>query len=118
VVATPTHRSSSVDIPQKRAAPDDLQGENEMPVVFSRTVSLGSRKQLCINDNVRSKSKDLDEGCRELLEGEFKSLCMLATNLISASEKGDKRCPYLPPIGEESRMVDFRDQILVRYQII
>ncbi|KAJ7855956.1 helicase C-terminal domain-containing protein [Mycena olivaceomarginata] len=81
VVATPTHCSSS--------------GEDEMPVVFSRTVSLGSRKQLCINDNVRSKSKDLDEGCRELLE-----------------EKGDKRCPYLPPIGEESRMVDFRDQIL------
>ncbi|KAJ7366620.1 helicase C-terminal domain-containing protein [Mycena albidolilacea] len=95
VVATPTHCSSSVDIPQKRAAPDDLQGEDEMPVVFSRTISLGSRKQLCINDNVRSKSKDLDEGCRELLE-----------------EKGDKRCPYLPPIGEESRMVDFRDQIL------
>lgn len=115
LVTTPTHCGSSVDIPQKRAAPDDLLDEDEMPVVFSRTVSLGSRKQLCINDNVRSKSKDLDEGCRELLEGEFKSHCMLATNLLSASEKGDKRCPYLPPLGEESQMVDFRDQILVRH---
>ncbi|KAJ7264002.1 DNA repair helicase [Mycena haematopus] len=92
-VTTPTNRSSSVDVPKKRAAPDDL--EDEMPVVWSRTVSLGSRRQLCINEVVRSKSRDLDEGCRELIE-----------------EKGDKRCPYLPPLGEDIRMLDFRDQIL------
>ncbi|KAF7365416.1 ATP-dependent DNA helicase CHL1 [Mycena venus] len=85
---------SSVNLPQKRGAPDDQVGD-EMPLVYSRTVSLGSRKQLCINDAVRSKSKDLDEGCRELLE-----------------EKGDGRCQYLPPLGEETRMLDFRDQIL------
>ncbi|KAJ7857745.1 helicase C-terminal domain-containing protein [Mycena leptocephala] len=83
--------SSSVDISRKRAAPE----EDEMPVVYSRTVSLGSRKQLCINDTVRAKSKDLDEGCRELI-----------------GEKGDKRCQYLPPIGEDTRMLDLRDQIL------
>lgn len=65
---------SSVNIPQKRAAPDDLQEEDEIPAVYSRTVSLGSRKQLCVNDVVRSKSKDLDEGCRELLEGKFQLL--------------------------------------------
>ncbi|KAJ7695957.1 helicase C-terminal domain-containing protein [Mycena rosella] len=70
-------------------------GSSEIPVAYSRTVSLGSRKQLCINDEVRSKSKDLDEGCRELL-----------------GEKEAKRCQYLPPIGEETRMLDFRDQIL------
>jgi chromosome transmission fidelity protein 1 len=34
-----------------------------------RTVSLGSRKQLCINDDARSSQGDLDEKCRELLEG-------------------------------------------------
>ncbi|KAJ7432344.1 helicase C-terminal domain-containing protein [Mycena latifolia] len=85
----------SVDIPRKRATPEDALGDDEIPVAYSRTVSLGSRKQLCINDEVRSKSKDLDEGCRELL-----------------GEKEDKRCQYLPPIGEDTRMLDFRDQIL------
>ncbi|KAJ7069950.1 helicase C-terminal domain-containing protein [Mycena amicta] len=84
--------SSPADGSLKRAAPDD---EAEVPVSYTRTVPLGSRKQLCINDQVRFKSKDIDEGCRELLE-----------------EKGDKRCQYLPPIGEETRMLDFRDQIL------
>lgn len=34
-----------------------------------RTVSLGSRKQLCINEDVRSKPGDLDEKCRELQDG-------------------------------------------------
>lgn len=28
-------------------------------------------------------------------------------------EKKDNRCPHLPPSGEETRMNDFRDQILV-----
>ncbi|KAF8208705.1 DNA repair helicase [Mycena galopus ATCC 62051] len=88
-----TNGNCSVDIPQKRPAPDDLG--DDMPLVWSRTLSLGSRKQLCINDAVRSKSRDLDEGCRELLE-----------------EKGDNRCQYLPPLGEDTRMLDFRDQIL------
>ncbi|TFK20003.1 DNA repair helicase [Coprinopsis marcescibilis] len=60
-----------------------------------RTVSLGSRKQLCIHEELKAKVRDLDEACRELLGG-----------------KGDKRCPYLPPPGEEVAMVDFRDQIL------
>ncbi|KAJ7714216.1 helicase C-terminal domain-containing protein [Mycena metata] len=87
-----TFCDSSAGISRKRAAPDE---EDDMPVVYSRTVSLGSRKQLCINDMVRSKSKDLDEGCRELI-----------------AEKGDKRCQYLPPIGENTQMLDFRDQIL------
>ncbi|KAJ7288552.1 helicase C-terminal domain-containing protein [Mycena rebaudengoi] len=85
--------SPSTKLPQKRATPDDE--EETMPIVYSRTVSLGSRKQLCINDQLRSKSKDLDEGCRELI-----------------GEKGDNRCQYLPPIGEDDTMLDFRDQIL------
>jgi hypothetical protein len=28
-------------------------------------------------------------------------------------EKKDKRCQYLPPIDEDFKMIDFRDQILV-----
>ncbi|KAK7048171.1 ATP-dependent DNA helicase CHL1 [Favolaschia claudopus] len=95
ITASPAQCSHSVDIPQKRGAPDESSTDDEMPVIYSRTVSLGSRKQLCINDDVRAKSRDLDEGCRELLE-----------------EKGTKRCQYLPPLDEDYRMVDFRDQIL------
>jgi len=40
-----------------------------------RTVSLGSRKQLCINQDIRSKRGDLDEKCRELQEGELPGTC-------------------------------------------
>ncbi|TFK40687.1 helicase C-terminal domain-containing protein [Crucibulum laeve] len=76
----------------KRSCNEDSE---EVPLVNIRAVSLGSRKQLCINDELRKKTRDLDEACRELL-----------------GEKGEKRCQYLPPIGEEARMLDFRDQIL------
>jgi chromosome transmission fidelity protein 1 len=34
-----------------------------------RAVSLGSRRQLCINEDARSTLGDIDEKCRELLEG-------------------------------------------------
>ncbi|KAF8630963.1 hypothetical protein AX17_005319 [Amanita inopinata Kibby_2008] len=60
-----------------------------------RTVSLGSRKQLCTNDEIRAVSRDLDESCRAML-----------------NDSEEKRCLFLPPIGEETRMLDFRDQIL------
>ncbi|KAJ3758309.1 helicase C-terminal domain-containing protein [Lentinula raphanica] len=61
----------------------------------SRAISLGSRKHLCINDELRARVKDIDEGCRELL-----------------AEKKENRCPHLPSADEEVRMNDFRDQIL------
>lgn len=35
---------------------------------------------------------------------------------ITCSEKGDKRCEFLPPKQEDYKMLDFRDQILVRDQ--
>ncbi|KAH7336846.1 DNA repair helicase [Rhizoctonia solani] len=63
----------------------------------ARTVPLGSRKNLCINDGVK-KGKygaDIDEACRAL-----------------ATEKEGKRCAYLPPLDEEAKMVDMRDHIL------
>ncbi|KAJ7600649.1 helicase C-terminal domain-containing protein [Mycena floridula] len=81
----------------KKRPADDME-ENLDPdamISFSRTVSLGSRKQLCINDDLRAKSKDLDEGCRELLD--------------SGKEK---RCPHLPTLDDDSQMLDLRDQIL------
>lgn len=39
-----------------------------------RAVSLGSRKQLCINDGLRARAGDLDEKCRELLGGRISQL--------------------------------------------
>ncbi|KAI0366702.1 DNA repair helicase [Pilatotrama ljubarskyi] len=60
-----------------------------------RAVSLGSRKQLCINERLREKAGDLDEACRQML-----------------GEKGKNRCPHLPPADEETKMLDLRDQIL------
>ncbi|KAE9405765.1 DNA repair helicase, partial [Gymnopus androsaceus JB14] len=88
---------SSASVPAasigKRKAEDN---EDEAETYHkSRALSLGSRKHLCINDELRARVRDIDEGCRELL-----------------SEKKDNRCPYLPPTGEETRMNEFRDQIL------
>ncbi|KAL0960811.1 hypothetical protein HGRIS_005830 [Hohenbuehelia grisea] len=89
----PTAKSEQpFSLPLKRPVEDDCDPE---AVSYTRTVSLGSRKQLCINDDLRKKRKDLDEGCRELLDA-----------------KGDKRCPFLPLPKEASELNDLRDEIL------
>lgn len=48
---------------------DDEDEDETSTTPTTRTVSLGSRKQLCINDSLRSRTRDLDEACRELLGG-------------------------------------------------
>ncbi|KAF9651319.1 DNA repair helicase [Thelephora ganbajun] len=60
-----------------------------------RVVSLGSRKQLCINKQLIESGGDLDEKCRELLTGKYGS-----------------RCVFLPPREDEMQLLEFRDQIL------
>lgn len=52
----------------KKRQLDESESNSEVGL-NTRTVALGSRKQLCINDEVREKTRDLDEGCRELLGG-------------------------------------------------
>ena len=52
-------------------SPDDIQ---------SRIVTLGSRKQLCINDELKAKGGDLDENCRDLLQGEFRGVLVHETS--------------------------------------
>ncbi|KAF6757547.1 helicase C-terminal domain-containing protein [Ephemerocybe angulata] len=89
-----TNHHPTKTLPSKRPAGDD-EDEEAVTTKQFRAVSLGSRKQLCINDELKAKSRDLDEACRELL-----------------GEKAGKRCQYLPPPGEEVAMIDFRDQIL------
>ncbi|TBU40126.1 DNA repair helicase [Dichomitus squalens] len=76
---------------------ESLESENEDDTMGTgpRAVSLGSRKQLCINERLKERAGDLDEGCRQML-----------------GEKGKKRCPHLPSVEEEARMLDLRDQIL------
>lgn len=81
---------------QKKRTLEDVDSDTcEVDQRQWRTVSLGSRKQLCINEDARSWPGDIDEKCRELLEG-----------------KQNKRCQYLPPVGDDTRMLDLRDQIL------
>jgi chromosome transmission fidelity protein 1 len=66
--------STSVSNPDKSSAragskrpPDEEEADDEE--VLIRSVSLGSRKQLCINDALRKRHGDLDEACRQLLNG-------------------------------------------------
>ena len=65
----------SPTLPRKRSlsvGDDEENGQDECGSRKQfRTVALGSRKQLCINDELKAKSRDLDEACRELLGGEF-----------------------------------------------
>ena len=44
----------------------------------SRLVALGSRKQLCINEELISKGGDLDEACRDLLQCGFPRITNLS----------------------------------------
>jgi chromosome transmission fidelity protein 1 len=79
-----------------------------------RAVALGSRKQLCINDDLRKRTGDLDEACRTLLHGRSIEFYVRFTKkLMDCIEKGDKRCPHLPPIEENEKLHELRDQILV-----
>ena len=74
------HLPSQYSLPQKRRT-DDVDDEGSFdsatPVRVTRSVSLGSRKHLCINDELRQKTHDLDEACRELLGGERQLIKLL-----------------------------------------
>ena len=66
-----------------------------------RLIPLGSRQNLCINDEVRRRSggsnEALGDACLELQKATDKT----------------KRCPFLPPSGEPARLNTFRDRALV-----
>lgn len=65
---------------RKRMSEDD--SENDAYSSQWRTVSLGSRKQLCINDELRTKRGDLDEKCRELLGGTCSAPMVVITDWL------------------------------------
>ncbi|KAF7422865.1 ATP-dependent DNA helicase chl1 [Pleurotus ostreatus] len=90
-ISTVQHTTATPGV--KRSA-EEIESD-DITTLFTPAVALGSRKQLCIHEELRRNRWDLDDKCRDLLDA-----------------KADKRCPYLPPIGDESKMIDFRDQVL------
>ena len=57
---------------------DDGEGGGaESAGIGPRAVSLGSRKQLCINEQLRGRAGDLDEACRQMLGGKDSSSTVL-----------------------------------------
>ncbi|WVQ69797.1 uncharacterized protein L199_008017 [Kwoniella botswanensis] len=64
-------------------------------------VPLGSRKQLCINDKVRSLAKNSVGGDERLNEA-----------CLDMQKSGKTRCEYLPSKAEEGIMLDARDSVL------
>ena len=66
-----------------RKRPNDKKSEEDEPPRW-RAISLGSRKQLCINDELRTKRGDLDEKCRELLGGKSPHLrCIVRVCVVT-----------------------------------
>ncbi|GAA6010780.1 hypothetical protein JCM11491_002942 [Sporobolomyces phaffii] len=89
-------------LPNRGLDSSSVSPTSEAPI---RLVPLGSRQNLCINDDVRKRSK----GNNELLGD-------LCTDLQKGGGGGDKkkekRCPYLPPMSEPTKLNQFRDQAL------
>ncbi|CAO1616097.1 unnamed protein product [Parajaminaea phylloscopi] len=84
------------------AHPDvaEVQAASGTPI---RTIALGSRKQMCINERVQdigtsAGPQAMNEACREL----------------HSNQGSRKRCEYLPPMDElgRARMLDFRDRAM------
>ncbi|KAK4049090.1 ATP-dependent DNA helicase chl1 [Microbotryomycetes sp. JL221] len=73
-----------------------------------RLIPLGSRQNLCINDEIRNKSggnnEALGDMCLELQKGK--------TNTTKGGENKGTRCPYLPPADEPTKLNEFRDKAL------
>ncbi|KAG0148021.1 hypothetical protein CROQUDRAFT_61025 [Cronartium quercuum f. sp. fusiforme G11] len=64
----------------------------------TRLIALGSRANLCINEEVKKNARSLEtlnEACTDLQKGETTA-----------------RCPYLPPVEDVVLMNDFRDHAL------
>lgn len=76
-----------------------------------RTISLGSRRQMCVNAHVQRIGatfgvEAMNERCLELMESRSRT----------SPAHAEKRCPYLPPADAagDAKMDTFRDHALVR----
>lgn len=62
---------SDVQLGKRRVEENMREEQNNSTYYQSRALSLGSRRHLCINDELHARVRDIDEGCRELLAGEY-----------------------------------------------
>ncbi|KAK4047703.1 ATP-dependent DNA helicase chl1 [Microbotryomycetes sp. JL201] len=67
-----------------------------------RLIPLGSRQNLCINDDVRRKSGGSNEAMGDI--------CLELQK--NGGKDGSKRCTFLPPADDASRLNEFRDKAL------
>jgi chromosome transmission fidelity protein 1 len=54
---------------KRKYEPTDSHADTHNESPETRFASLGSRKQLCLNEKLKAKGGDLDEHCRDLLQG-------------------------------------------------
>ncbi|KAJ5118549.1 hypothetical protein N7526_010186 [Penicillium atrosanguineum] len=79
----------------------DAEGKDDLAKLEERTkhLSLGSRKNLCINDKVRALENNtaINERCLDLQQ---------------SGVTADKKCSYLPSKEDEALLLQFRDHAL------
>lgn len=82
--------------------------DDSMTSSVIRTIALGSRKQMCINEHVqqigvKSGVEAMNESCRDL-----------NGSGSTAKKKGSKRCEFLPPMDElgHAQVLEFRDRAM------
>ncbi|KAF9236528.1 DNA repair helicase [Melanogaster broomeanus] len=129
-----SRRESSVTTPSTNPKKhtmeaDDNEQDSEANRRQWRMVSLGSRKQLCINEDVRLKSADLDERCRKLLDvaspKDIEELAVAGQNAQTCPYYGSRRAipqaelitlPYnllLQKTAREALGIDLSNQVVV-----
>jgi chromosome transmission fidelity protein 1 len=78
-----------------------------------RVVALGSRKQLCVNPDVKAAGSDaqINEKCRELLDHSRRSSAAAAPSSPDRQQSGRESsgCPF---ISDEDRVALLRDRVL------
>ncbi|GAA6024427.1 hypothetical protein JCM8202_004713 [Rhodotorula sphaerocarpa] len=84
-------------------AGDDAAGSPDPPSAVQqnhpvRVIPLGSRQNLCINDDVRRKAGGSNDALGDLC--------------VELQKAGKERCPYLPPLDEPAKLNAFRDKAL------
>lgn len=89
----------SLPTPQQRSEEPSDATENSELEEGVKHLSLGSRKQLCINPHVSSlgNATAMNERCMELQK---------------PGVAAERRCPYIPSKENEAALLDFRDRTL------
>jgi hypothetical protein len=98
-----TTTTSPVEQSRKRDFPE-FDSDPDAPQNYTRTVALASRKQLCINDELRTKSKDLDNDCLELMEGTGRNDFVKPSGLTMNQQKTAKRGVHIFLQSQQTRL--------------